>query len=134
MRALDVDRALPKKMCFYAQQGHWFVADLKKKQLISGDKKKSEKNKFISGDKKTFFHLRFFFFSSPSLTFPKYCPMFFIWSPSLHFSKIGSMFFFCPPSLDLSIFSDLTRGTPRKTTNLQLNQKHNLPGGSNKSV
>ena len=64
---------IDKKICvFYvasARIGLLLIS--KKKQLISADKKKSEKNKFISGDKKTFSQPCFFclFFSLPSLTF-----------------------------------------------------------------
>ena len=44
-RALDSGSALPNKkhVFFSAQCAHWIVADLKKKQLISGDKKTCQK-------------------------------------------------------------------------------------------
>ena len=60
-----------KKHVFFSAQRALHCSRFPKKQLIPGDKKHSEKNKFISGDKNIFFsyvHFRLFF-PSPSLTF-----------------------------------------------------------------
>ena len=106
-----------------------------KKQIILGDGKKSEKNKFISGYKKNIFPTMFFFclcflvalfnsiwnrskdifISSPSLTwltFQEICQMFFYFVALINFSKNRfKQFFlnvFLPPSLiRFWFFSDL---------------------------
>ena len=61
--ALDLGRALPKKnmCCFSAQRAHQIVAECRKKQSISGDKKHIPKKiKFISKDEKYFSSYVFF--------------------------------------------------------------------------
>ena len=113
-RALNLGSAIQKKHVFFLSIARIGLLPIfEKNRLISGDKNNSEKKKFITGDKKTFFQLCFFscFFRRPrqfffqmdqkffilsfSLTFLEICPMFFfISSPSITSPKKGSMFFF----------------------------------------